>query len=323
MIVDVFVDPENKGKLTKAENGYINENKVEYNVTDNIPNLIYPKDLHFLDAESKNFYEGRAEQYDETLHFTFFTHSEDEDTVRKSFIDNLELNANNKVLEIACGTGRDSVLLAEALTGENSELHVQDISEDMIGRCYDKLKDFPIKKSFCLSNAGYLPYPDNYFDATYSFGAMGEFSDKKKAMKEMVRVTKAGGKIVFGDENVPNWHRNTEFYKILIKTNPMFAVDVPFEDLPVEARKVKCEWVIGGTFYLITFEVGVGEPSANFDFEIPGVRGGTYRTRYMGELEGVAPETKRKAFEHVVKNKISMHDWLNNLVEKAINEESK
>ena len=103
----------------------------------------------------------------------------------------------------------------------------------------------------------------------------------------------------------------------------MFAVDVPFEDLPVEARKVKCEWVIGGTFYLITFEVGVGEPSANFDFEIPGVRGGTYRTRYMGELEGVAPETKRKAFEHVVKNKISMHDWLNNLVEKAINEESK
>ncbi len=79
----------------------------------------------------------------------------------------------------------------------------------MIRMCMDKLSDIDVKKSFCLSNAHYLPYPDNYFDATYSFGAMGEFSDKKNVFKEIIRVTKPGGKIVVGDESIPVWLRKT------------------------------------------------------------------------------------------------------------------
>jgi ubiquinone/menaquinone biosynthesis C-methylase UbiE len=317
IINSIFVDPETKSELKNGERFLSTDQGVQYPIQNSIPNLIFPKKLKFKDEESKMFYEGRAQQYDETLHLTFFTHAENEDKIRDSFIDNLGISENSKVLEIACGTGRDSVLIAKRLTGSSAELHVQDISTDMMSRCFEKLKDLELTKSFCLSNACYLPYPDNYFDSTYSFGAMGEFSDKKQAMKEMVRVTKPGGKIVFGDESVPLWHRETDFYNILLKTNPMFAVDVPFEDLPVESRNVKVEWVIGGTFYLITFEVGEGEPTANFDFEIPGFRGGTYRTRYEGELEGVTPEVKRLAYEVVQKKGLSMHHWLNEVVRNA------
>jgi ubiquinone/menaquinone biosynthesis C-methylase UbiE len=313
----IFIDPATKEKLSFVNGNYKNKPGHVYTVKNDIPNFIFPTQLPAEVEHSKNFYEGRAQQYDSTLHLTFFTHSEKEEDTRNKFIDKLNLKSNSKVLEIACGTGRDSLLLAKRLSKEG-ELHVQDISEDMISRCYEKLKDLPLKKSICLSNANYLPYPDNYFDALYSFGAMGEFSDKKQVFSEMVRVTKKGGKIVVGDESVPVWYRNTEFYKILLKTNPMFEAEVPFADIPIEARNVSIQWVIGGTFYLIDFEVGEGEPTANFDFQIPGERGGTYRTRYEGQLEGVTKETKQKVLNYIRSHKISMHDWLEKIIKEAV-----
>lgn len=313
----IFVDPETKEQLTFSSNTFKNKKGHTYQVKNNIPDFIFPSQLPQEEKISKNFYEGRAQQYDSTLHLTFFTHNENEEDTRNKFIDKLNIKSNSKVLEIACGTGRDSLLLAKRLS-EEGELHVQDISEDMISRCYEKLKDVPVKKSICLSNANYLPYPDNYFDAIYSFGAMGEFSDKKHVFSEMIRVTKKGGKIVVGDESVPIWYRNTDFYKILLKTNPMFEAQVPFEDIPVEARNVSIQWVIGGTFYLIDFEVGDGEPTANFDFKIPGERGGTYRTRYEGQLEGVTKETKQKVLDYIRSHKISMHDWLEKTIKEAV-----
>ena len=57
-----------------------------------------------------------------------------------------------------------------------------------------------------------------------------------------------------------------------------------------------------------------GEPPADFDFPIPGPRGGTYRTRYLGQLEGVKPETKALAMQAREKLGISAHDWLDAIV---------
>ncbi len=318
MIDKIFVDPETQTKFEILENKLISKFGNSYLVENEIPNLIFPKKLNKIDQSAQLFYQGRADQYESTLHFTFLTHNENEVEVRNSFIDKLDLNINSKVLEIACGTGRDSVLIAKRLKGKKAELHLTDISEDMLVKCREKLKTFEIKTSFCLSNAGYLPYPDNYFDATYSFGAMGEFSDKKRALREMVRVTKIGGKIVFGDESVPEWLRKTEFYNILKKTNPMFSEKIPLEEMPIEARKTTLEWVIGGTFYLISFEVGEGEPKANFDFDIPGLRGGTYRTRYEGEIEGVKPDIKKQIYNHAKTLNVSVHDWLNQTLSDAL-----
>ncbi|HTF03196.1 MAG TPA: methyltransferase domain-containing protein [Bacteroidia bacterium] len=317
----IFVDPSSKKKL-KYSSGKLKGSSGTFSVKQDIPDLIFPRELPSEDLHAQKFYDGRAQQYDDTLHLTFFTHGEDEIKTRNRFIDKLNIKSSGKVLEVACGTGRDSELIAKRLSGKG-ELHLQDISRDMMQRCYNKLKKLKIKKSFALSNACYLPYPDQYFDAVYSFGAMGEFSDQKKALAEMVRVTKPGGKIVVGDESVPVWHRNTDFYKTLLVTNPMFAAEVPFDAIPVEARKVNIEWVIGGTFYLLDFVVGEGEPTANFDYDIPGVRGGTYRTRYEGQLEGVKPETKKLAYEAARKKKVSMHDWLDKLVKEAAKKELK
>jgi hypothetical protein len=91
-------------------------------------------------------------------------------------------------------------------------------------------------------------------------------------------------------------------------------VPVPLADLPVEARDVHLRWIIGNMFYVLSFTMGEGEPPADFDFPIPGARGGTHRTRYFGQLEGVTPRTKQLAQKAREKLGISMHDWLDDLV---------
>lgn len=325
--VQLYVCPESRTTLrlqseVSASNGEIvsgvlvSETGNEYPIREGVPDLTYPRELAEKDEYARSFYDGRAEAYDKNLHLTFKTHREDEAKVRNQFIDALELQPYHRVLEVSCGTGRDSEVISQRLSAAG-QLCLQDIASGMLERCRRRLAGTSVPTSYCLSNACYLPYPDKYFDAVYSFGGLGEFSDIKRSLAEMVRVSKVGAKIVVGDESMPPWLRETEFAKILTTTNKQFVAPLPLEEMPIEAREVCLRWVIGGVFYLIEFRVGEGEPDADFDFEIPGVRGGTYRTRYLGQMEGVTPETKRLAEMARAKKDMSQHDWLDKVVREA------
>jgi SAM-dependent methyltransferase len=199
---------------------------------------------------------------------------------------------------------------------ERGELFLSDISADVFKHTVKKFESgaYKPKTEFFLANGYHLPFEDHYFDRVFHFGGINTFGDVKRTFREMVRVCKPGGKIVVGDENMPVWLRKTEFGKVLMNTNFLYRDLIPFEDLPVEARNVKVEWIMGGVFYFLAFDVGIGEPYADFDFEIPGPRGGTHRTRYYGNLEGVRPETKELALMARNKLGISMHKWLDDVV---------
>jgi ubiquinone/menaquinone biosynthesis C-methylase UbiE/uncharacterized protein YbaR (Trm112 family) len=324
--LEVYVCPSSKDMLNfknieerngEIVSGYlVSPSGTEYPIIDGIPDLTFPVILSKKDQGVRSFYDDRSDVYDKYLYLTFRTHHEDEEAVRSGLVDALNLQENSRVLEIASGTGRDSELIAQRL-GPNGQLWLQDISPGMLHKCRKRLSGNNAQISYSISNASYLPYRDGYFDAVYSFGGIGEFSDIRKSLAEMVRVSKVGAKIVFGDESMPPWLRETEFSRILVTTNKQFLAKVPLEEMPIEARKVCLKWVIGGVFYLIEFEVGKGEPEADFDFEIPGIKGGTLRTRYIGQLEGVTPETKKLAEQAREKRGISMHQWLDEVVRQA------
>jgi ubiquinone/menaquinone biosynthesis C-methylase UbiE len=315
-----FVSPNTHDRLSLTEskdgNNLVTEKGERFGFVDGIPDLTYPLILESKEKFTFQFYENRADVYDKFLYQTFKTHGENETELRNEFIDKLKLNADSKVLEIACGTGRDSELIAKRLD-PNGKLVLQDISPSMLKVCQEKLRDLKTNIEYCISNAAYLPFPDKVFDAVYSFGGLGEFPEIKRSLAEMVRVTKVGGKIVVGDESMPPWLRNTYFSKVLTKTNPQFDAKVPLKDIPVEARKLTLQWVIGGVFYLIDFTVGDGEPKGNFDYEIEGIRGGTLRTRFEGELEGVSKETKELAYKAAKAKGLTLHAWLESLVKNA------
>jgi ubiquinone/menaquinone biosynthesis C-methylase UbiE len=289
-------------------------------INDGIPDLTFPPMLHATEQKSRDFYNQRAEIYDKYLHLTFETFWEDETVTRNKMVDSLELKPHHRVLEVSCGSGRDSALLAQRLDA-SGKLYLQDISLPMLEKCVERLHGVSVPIEYSVSNGSYLPFPDRYFDAVYHFGGLGEFGDIKRALKEFARVTKVGGRVVVGDESMPPWLRETRFAKILTATNPQFNAPLPLQEMPVEARDVRLRWMIGGVFYLIDFVVGEGEPPANFNYEIPGPRGGTHLTRVDGQLEGVKLETKALALQAMEKSGKSMHAWLDEVVKAAAKRE--
>ena len=186
----------------------------------------------------------------------------------------------------------------------------------MLKQAIKKLEPYSnnIKIEYSAGDATYLPYPDNYFDSAYHFGGLNTFSDIQRAFKEISRVVKVGGRVVIGDESMPPWLRKSEFGKVLMNSNPHYKYNIPLEFLPECARDVNLKWVIGGVFYLFDFTVGDGVPKADFDFEIPGPRGGTHRTRYFGTLEGVTAEAKELAVKAQEISGKSMHEWLTDVI---------
>ena len=266
-----------------------------------------------------NLFKDKAKEYDKYQHLSFETFYEEEIEVRNSMIDKLNLNPDSKVLEVNTGTGRDSILISKRLS-KNGLLHVQDISRDMLEICKNKLQNVDVPTEIHQGNACKLPYEDKIFDAVYSFGGVGmnTYSNNKEAIAEMVRVTRNDGKIVFGGLSLAPWLRNTLFGKILVNHNSHYANEISFNDFPIESRKLNIKWILSGAGFVIDFNVGSGEPNANFDYEIPGPRGGTHLTRYLGNLEGVTSETKKLAYKAQEKLGISMHAWL----EKIIKEEA-
>ena len=271
----------------------VSENK--YPIIEGIPDFLYPTNLGREDEISRQEYDLASSDYDEMQKVTFSILCQDEASFRCDMIKRLGLKKHALVLETAAGTGLNIPYIADLLGGEG-EIYVQDISLQMLkqSRQYDnKLQSVKIHRS--VGNAAYLPFGDNQFDAALSFGGIGVFSDKERAIKEMFRVVKTGGRIVFGDEGVAPWLRELNYGKKLISNNHFYADEPPIKFLPVEARDVNVCWVMGGGFYLVDLTVGEGEPQANFDYPIPGQRGGTINTRYNGRLEGVTEDTKKLA----------------------------
>lgn len=287
-----------------------------FEIRNGVPNLVYPFELPTLDRAALQQYEQRADAYDRYLPLTFSTYGEDEHAVRNAMVDKLALSPDSVVLETGAGTGRDSEIIARRL-GPDGRLYIQDLSPSFLARNVERMHSVSARVEPALANGYYLPFADNSFEACFHFGGINAFGDVKRAFAEMARVTKPGGKVVVGDESMPPWLRDTDFGRILMNSNPEFVYPLPVDKLPVEARKTRLEWIIGGVFYVFDFVVGEGEPFADFDFPIPGARGGTHRTRFHGQLEGVTPEAKRLAYEVQAKSGKSMHQWLDEVVRDA------
>ena len=319
-----FVCPECKKNLTidtvqnhLNQEFYICENKHIFKCQEGIIDftLMSEKDKN---EYAINLFKNKANSYDQFQHLSFELFNENEQAVRNKMIDKLNLNEKSKVLEVNAGTGRDSVLIASRLS-QNGELHLQDISIDMLRICKEKIEKLQISSTFHQGNASKLPYPDKTFDALYSFGGIGmnTYSDNKEAIKELVRVVKNNGRIVFGGLSLAPWLKHSNFGKILINHNEHYANEINFNDLPIESREVSVEWILSGAGFVIDFRVEHSEPTANFDMVIPGERGGTLNTRYFGKLEGVTPEVKQLALKARSKINIPMHDWLNEIIKNA------
>jgi demethylmenaquinone methyltransferase / 2-methoxy-6-polyprenyl-1,4-benzoquinol methylase len=124
-----------------------------------------------------------------------------------------------KILDIAAGTGSSS----RPLVDKGAEVIALDFSEGMLAQGRKQNKDIKFMQGDALN----LPFEENTFDVTtISFG-LRNTSNTLTALKEALRVTKAGGKIVVAEFSHPT---NLIFRKIYL--------NYLMKALPVIARKV-------------------------------------------------------------------------------------
>ncbi|WP_416886415.1 bifunctional demethylmenaquinone methyltransferase/2-methoxy-6-polyprenyl-1,4-benzoquinol methylase UbiE [Marinospirillum sp.] len=102
-----------------------------------------------------------------------------------------------RILDIAGGTG-DLTMQFSRLVGETGEVVLADINASMLTVGRDRLLDrgYAGNIRFVQANAEQLPFPDHYFDViTIAFG-LRNVTDKDKALRDMTRILKPGGRLL-------------------------------------------------------------------------------------------------------------------------------
>lgn len=99
------------------------------------------------------------------------------------------------VLDIAGGTGDLSEAFARKVGPSGQVVHT-DINEAMLRTGRDRLLDAGVVLSSLVCDAEILPFPDAHFDVvTVAFG-LRNMTHKDRALREMCRVIKPGGKLL-------------------------------------------------------------------------------------------------------------------------------
>ncbi|MCL5021768.1 MAG: bifunctional demethylmenaquinone methyltransferase/2-methoxy-6-polyprenyl-1,4-benzoquinol methylase UbiE [Nitrospirae bacterium] len=137
-----------------------------------------------------------------------------------------------KVLDICTGTGELAKLLLKRIGPEGS-LTGADFCEDMLRVARKKMSPMPKNLSLVVSDARELAFPDNTFDvATVSFG-MRNVPDTVRALREIGRVLRPGGRFFCLELTRPGKRWILPFYKFYVfKIMPSIAKAVTKNSLP-------------------------------------------------------------------------------------------
>jgi demethylmenaquinone methyltransferase / 2-methoxy-6-polyprenyl-1,4-benzoquinol methylase len=100
-----------------------------------------------------------------------------------------------KVLDIAGGTGDLAASFARS-AGDTGEVWLTDINASMLKAGRDKLLDRGIMVPLALCDAEALPFDAHHFDLVSVAFGLRNMTRKERALKEMLRVLKPGGRLL-------------------------------------------------------------------------------------------------------------------------------
>jgi ubiquinone/menaquinone biosynthesis C-methylase UbiE len=103
---------------------------------------------------------------------------------------------DKRVLDVGCGKGRFARVLQEQYRG--ADIWGLDISEEM-------LRFVPAGIHTRAGSMTELPFADSTFDYAYATESLEHAVEIERAVGEMCRVVKPGGRIVIIDKNAEHW----------------------------------------------------------------------------------------------------------------------
>ncbi len=218
-----LVTPDSLLPLTAVPNGLANAEQMLFKHVStgrNVVDFIEPYAATHEDQVNLQMYNSSnsIEIYRNFLDWLFRSFDVQEHAFRSKLISLLGLTAGMRVLITGCGLGED-IPIASEIVGESGEVHAQDISKAMIVNAAASQRQ--TNTLFTISNATKLPLRSGTLTPSSTSGDQ-PFGDTRKAIAELDRVCKQGGRVVFGDEGIATHLRDTEYFKIAVCNNKLW-----------------------------------------------------------------------------------------------------
>jgi ubiquinone/menaquinone biosynthesis C-methylase UbiE len=219
-------------------------------VRNGIPAFLKPEDLTGDNGKYNKLYENIGGFYDDTQRVFGAFRGVDLDSYFNIYMSLLGVKPGDSVLETSVGTGLNFKYLPRGV-----KLSGLDLSAEMLANCQNNLRRWQMEGDLYLGNAESLPFADSSFDVVFTCGGFNFFSDRPKAVREMIRVAKPGGHLMIEDET-EEYVKNT--YEKIPYTSSFYgdrkdAVTVPIDLVPPEMEEIHLEMLKEGRFYAITF----------------------------------------------------------------------
>jgi ubiquinone/menaquinone biosynthesis C-methylase UbiE len=235
---------ERSGMLRNAKTGN------EFPVRNRISMFLDQSEVKGTNRKFQKFYDLCAPIYDAMIKsYLYIRRLGNDETMRTEYLNQLEITSGSKVLEVSIGTGSNLRYLPKTC-----KYFGLDISLGMLKRCQKNLTKWKLDFELFFGAAEYLPFADNEFDVVFHAGGIKFFSDKRRAIKEMIRVAKPGTKIMIMDqadkiaEDVLRVPIAKQFFKGLKEMTV-----APIDLVPEEMQDVRLDYVLNGGCYLLEF----------------------------------------------------------------------
>jgi demethylmenaquinone methyltransferase/2-methoxy-6-polyprenyl-1,4-benzoquinol methylase len=105
------------------------------------------------------------------------------------------VRAGARVLDVASGSG-DLALAFARRAGPSGQVWMTDINAEMLGVGRDKLLDAGLFAPVARCDAERLPFPNDRFDCVSVAFGLRNMTHKDRALAEMARVTRPGGRVL-------------------------------------------------------------------------------------------------------------------------------
>lgn len=229
--------------LTNPERG------LKYRIRDGIPIFVEREQITDLNSKYRNIYDHAAPLYDFISKVGLFVFGLSEEKIRKEFLGALEIKPGDKVLETSVGTGSNLRYLPR-----DANYYGLDLSWGMLKVCKRKLPKMGQRAELFLGEAESLPFADHSFDVVFQMGGINFFSDRAKAIREMVRVAKKGTRIIIMDETekVARISEKIPGIKVWFKDRRE-PISAPLEMIPEGMEEVESRDLFNGQAWFISF----------------------------------------------------------------------
>jgi ubiquinone/menaquinone biosynthesis C-methylase UbiE len=134
------------------------------------------------------------------------------------------------------------------------EVYGVDFCPKMLRACEKTLQKRHRKATLIHANVEAMPFASKTFDAVFHVGAFNLFSDQGKALREMHRVTKIGGRILVADETKMCAASRSGIEWLACQSMTVRnSSDLPLGLLPNGVGDVQLSTHLKGKVYLLSF----------------------------------------------------------------------